>query len=73
VTDIFGLVFLLPPTRALVRGVIARRFLPRIVASGIGGIAGTGGRGGGARTRPGPADGGDVDGTATEVDPPRLP
>src|SRR4051812_36843991 len=72
VTDILGLVLLLPPTRALVRGVVARRFLPRIVATGVGGIAGAG-RPGGARNRPGPADGGDVDGTATEVDPRRLP
>src|SRR5918911_139124 len=45
-SDILGLVLLLPPTRALVRGVIARRLLPRVVASGLGGI---GGLGGGAR------------------------
>jgi UPF0716 protein FxsA len=73
VTDILGLVLLLPPTRALVRRVVTRRFLPRIVATGMGGIAGAGRRPGATRTRPGPADGGDVDGTATEVDPPRLP
>src|SRR4051795_3361243 len=76
VTDILGLGLLLPPTRAplrgggarrfppptraLVRGGVARRFLPRIVATGIGGIAGAGRRPGGARTPPGPADGGDV-------------
>jgi len=71
VTDILGLVLLLPPTRALVRGVVARRLLPRVVASGLGGIAGGVRRGGAARPRP--ADGGDVDGTATEIDPRRLP
>src|SRR3954447_6598913 len=70
VTDILGLVLLLPPTRALVRGVVGRRFLPRIVATGIGGISGAGRRPGDARTRPRPADGGDVEGTATEGDPP---
>jgi UPF0716 protein FxsA len=72
-SDVLGLVLLLPPTRALVRGVIARRFLPRVIASGLGGIAG-GGRGHGpGRTRPRPADRGDVDSTATELDPRRLP
>jgi len=72
-SDILGLVLLLPPTRALARGVIARRFLPRVVASGLGGIAGGVGRNGPAGTRPRPADGGDVDGTATEIDPRQLP
>jgi UPF0716 protein FxsA len=76
VTDVLGIVLLLPPTRALVRGVVGRRLLPRMVASGLGGFgvgAGAGaGAGGGARRRPRPTDG-DVDGTATEVDPPRLP
>jgi len=72
-SDILGLLLLLPPTRAVVRGVIARRFLPRVIASGLGGIAGGGVRTGPARTRPRPADGADVDGTATEIDPRRLP
>src|SRR5919204_2264487 len=31
VTDVLGIVLLLPPTRALVRGLITRRLLPRIV------------------------------------------
>jgi UPF0716 protein FxsA len=72
-SDILGLVLLLPPTRALVRGVVGRRLLPRVVASGLGGIAGGGRRDGPPRTRPRPADGGDVDGTATEIDPRLLP
>jgi len=81
VTDVLGIILLLPPTRALVRGLIARRLLPRIVISRFGApaaaaaaAAGTarpgGGRPGGGRRRPG--GGADVEGTATEVDPPRL-
>jgi len=75
VTDILGLLLLLPPTRALVRRVVARRLLPRVVVSGFGGLGGGrwGGGSGGAGRPPGPADGGDVDGTATEIDPRRLP
>lgn len=33
ITDIFGIVLLLPPTRALVRAVLVRRFMGRMVAS----------------------------------------
>jgi UPF0716 protein FxsA len=74
VSDIFGIVLLLPPTRALVRNVVGRRLLPRMVATGLGGLGGGDRRGGGrARPRPRPADGGDVDSTATEIDPHRLP
>jgi len=76
VTDVLGIILLLPPTRALVRGLVARRLLPRIVISRFGApaaaaaaAAGTA-RPGGARRRPG--GGADVEGTATEVDPPRL-
>src|SRR5690348_11980861 len=73
ISDILGLALLLPPTRVLVRAVVARRLLPRLVVSGLGGIGGAARAGGAARSRPRPADGGDVDGTATEVDPRRLP
>jgi len=73
VTDVLGIILLLPPTRALVRGLVARRLLPRIVISRFGApaaaAAGTA-RPGGRRGRPG--GGADVEGTATEVDPPRL-
>jgi UPF0716 protein FxsA len=72
ISDILGLVLLLPPTRALVRAVVARRLLPRLVVSGLGGLGGAR-PGAGARRPPRPADGGDVDGTATEIDPRRLP
>jgi UPF0716 protein FxsA len=61
VTDVFGVLLLLPVTRPLVRRLLVRRFAARMVAS--------------ARMpgRP-PADRGwDVEGTAHEVDPrPRL-
>jgi UPF0716 protein FxsA len=64
VTDIFGLAFLLPPTRAVIRGLLVRRFAGRLVVAVPGAMRSRGGPG-----RPG----GDVDGTATEVDPRALP
>jgi UPF0716 protein FxsA len=79
VTDILGAFLLLPPTRAVIRGLLVRRLLPRMVVTGLGGL-GRAQRGPGPRPGPGPqpprrrpAADGDVDGTATEVDPPRLP
>jgi UPF0716 protein FxsA len=60
VTDAFGLAFLLPPTRAVIRGLLVRRFAGRLVVA----------RPGSARPR---RAGGDVDGTASEVDPRTLP
>src|SRR5919112_266655 len=38
VTDVLGIVLLLPPSRALVRGVVGRRLVPRMVATGLGGF-----------------------------------
>ncbi len=66
VTDVLGLLLLLPPTRALLRGVVARRVLPRMIYSTVGGRRVYG--------RPTRADGPDydVDGSASDVDPPRL-
>jgi UPF0716 protein FxsA len=65
VTDIAGLLFLLPPTRAVVRRVLVRRFAGRMVAS-----AASAGR----VRRPSARDY-DVEGHANEIDdpPPRLP
>jgi UPF0716 protein FxsA len=58
VTDVFGALLLLPPTRALLRGLVARNLKSRLVvrASRVG------------RQRP-PYD---VDSTATDVDQPQL-
>jgi UPF0716 protein FxsA len=57
VTDVFGLAFLLPPTRALIRRLLVRRFAGRMRMSGP----------------PARGPGFDVDGTASEVDPRPLP
>jgi UPF0716 protein FxsA len=56
-TDILGLVLLLPPTRAIVRAILLRRFTHRLVASA---------------TRPPPRRHrpADVEGTAIDVEPP---
>ena len=65
-TDIAGLLLLVPPTRAVVRRVLVRRFAHRMIVSAGAAAAG--------RTRA-PGRGYDVDGTATRVepDPRRLP
>jgi UPF0716 protein FxsA len=60
VTDIFGLALLLPPTRAVIRRLLVRRFAGRFVVA----RPGSAGR---------PGRGFDVDGTASEVDPRPLP
>src|SRR5215211_7298071 len=59
-TDIFGLLFLLPPTRAVIRRVFLRQAMKRITVSMVGPTVPPRG----AR-RPD-----DVDGTAVDVDPP---
>ena len=60
-TDILGLLLLIPPSRALFRGLLVRRLGPRLVVS----AAGRFGRPAGGRAY-------DVEGTASEVrDPPR--
>jgi UPF0716 protein FxsA len=67
VTDVFGLILLLPPTRAVVRGSLVRRFSRRFFFS-----RGPRGRGAAPQSSPDPYD---VEGTATEIrhDPPALP
>lgn len=64
-SDVFGLLFLLPPTRALIRRLIIRRF----GFAFFGAIPGVNVRGGAREPHPGA----DVEGTATEIDPRRLP
>ena len=59
VTDAAGLLFLLPPTRAILRRMLVHRFAGRMVASATSG-----------RFR---GRGFDVEGQATEIDPRRLP
>jgi len=79
-SDFLGLFLLLPPTRALVRSVLVRRFGARLVASAAQGaqtrIFSFGGRpGAGPGGFGGPARGADddvVDVSATEVDPRRT-
>jgi UPF0716 protein FxsA len=66
ISDVFGLFLLFPPTRVLVRAGLVRNFQHRLVAR-AGRFAGRAGDG-----RGGPAAAADVDGTATEVDPPQL-
>jgi len=57
VTDVVGALLLAPPTRALVRRGLVRRLVPRMVVTGA--------------RRAGSAS--DVEGTAVEVEPERLP
>ena len=72
ITDIVGIILLLPPTRAVVRRVTVRVFARRFVVSAVGTAGAAGARA--ARRRPNSANGThDVEGTAVEVDPPQLP
>jgi UPF0716 protein FxsA len=59
ITDILGLILLIPPTRAVVRGILARRLTRRMVASMTS-----------ARVRP--RGDYDVEGTAVDVDKDRI-
>jgi UPF0716 protein FxsA len=65
VTDIVGVIFLIPPTRAIVRRLLSGYMGRRFVVAGVSGVAGNGRA---ARTY-------DFDGTAEEIDAdnPRLP
>jgi UPF0716 protein FxsA len=62
ITDLLGLALLVPPTRALVRRVLARRLERRMIASMRGPRPGPGGQ----------APIFDVEGTATEAEPERI-
>jgi UPF0716 protein FxsA len=59
ITDILGLILLIPPTRALVRAVLARRLVHRVATSMTS-----------ARVRP--RHDYDVEGTAVDVDKDRI-
>jgi UPF0716 protein FxsA len=76
ITDVFGILFLLPPTRALIRRVALRNVAARMATSatnwGIGRMGG--GRFGSAPREPGaPRQDYDIDGSATEHRQERLP
>jgi UPF0716 protein FxsA len=66
ITDIFGAVLLIPPTRAIVRRILVARYADRLVVAARTRVAGTW-QGGAGGPRPG-----DVDGTAVDVDPDQL-
>jgi UPF0716 protein FxsA len=68
-SDIAGALLLLPPTRALIRRVLVRRFTFSVLTDAP---SPRFRRGSGANGS-GPAGNADVEGTATEVDPRRLP
>jgi UPF0716 protein FxsA len=68
-TDVFGLLLLLPPTRAVFRALLVRRFGGRIVAGAVSGVGARARRG-----RPQAPGSYDVEGTASDApDPPQLP
>jgi UPF0716 protein FxsA len=68
VTDVFGLIFLIPPTRAIVRRLLRGYAGRRVVIAGVSGVAGAAGNG---RTN----SHYDYDSSAEEIDAddPRLP
>jgi len=68
ITDAFGVLLLLPPSRAIVRRAIARNALRRLL-----GPLGLAGRAAGAASRARTRQDYDVDATAREIDPPILP
>jgi UPF0716 protein FxsA len=69
ITDIFGLIFLIPPTRAIVRGFITRRASSGTAAQWrVGTFGGNAGRGPSPFPRPGRSY--DYEGSASEVTEP---
>lgn len=71
VTDVFGALLLIPPTRAIVRRMIVRHFSGRVLGrfAARGNLREPGSsRSAGWRGPPGASGYGDIDGTAVEVD-----
>ena len=66
ITDIFGLLLLIPPTRAVVRRLLVRRLGRRVAVGVVGGMGAGAARRGGGRS----GEHFDVDGTASEYDRP---
>ena len=72
-SDFLGLILLLPPTRAVVRAILLRRFAGRLAASAAGGAqARMFAFGAPPRRTRDPRYDDVVDATATDVDPPRT-
>ena len=74
-TDVFGIFFLLPPTRAISRRILKRLTIGRFAVVSVGGLGGTS-QGPDPGPGPGPSRDYDFEGTAEEVPPngePRLP
>jgi UPF0716 protein FxsA len=72
-SDIVGALLLVPPTRAVIRRMLVRRFSMRMLGDlPSPGIPGAGRRRGGPGGRGAPGDD-FVEGSATEIDPRRLP
>jgi UPF0716 protein FxsA len=71
-TDIIGILLLLPPTRAVFRRLIVRRFGGGLLAAVAGRAVRGRGRGGSSRSDRAPAGDYDVEGSAVEVDQPHL-
>lgn len=66
ITDLFGIVLLLPPTRAVLRRLLVRRFALKMARQ-----ATSGGFGVPGQPRPGRRPDFDVEGTASDVEPRR--
>jgi UPF0716 protein FxsA len=62
ITDVIGVLLLLPPSRAIIRRSLARNFANRAVVRVFGGSP--------RRRRGGAGSAYDVDGTAVDIDPP---
>src|SRR5947208_259337 len=85
ISDVVGILLLLPPTRAVVRGTLVAIFAKRFPVATVGGAAaGAAARAARSRRRRRPGDPGpqgappghqdyDVEGTAVDVDPPPQP
>lgn len=72
ITDAFGALLLLPPTRAVARRLVARNAASRLFGP-LGTAGRTAGRAAGAASRARTRQDYDVDATAREIDPPTLP
>jgi UPF0716 protein FxsA len=70
-SDVVGALLLLPPTRAVIRRVLVKRFTFRLLKDMP--SPGLRPRGGGPGAPGRPGDDFDVEGSATEIDPRRLP